>query len=455
METKQLTDQKRVLILTYYWPPSGGAGVQRWLKFTKYLQEYGYEPVIYTADQAEYPVLDNSLAKDIPPGLQVLKTAVWEPYKLYKKFTGQNTKERVVSGFLQEKSGGKKWSRFISLWLRANVFIPDARCFWINPSVKFLRKWLKENKVDLIVSTGPPHSMHVIALKLKKKMNLPWLADFRDPWTNIDFAGDLPMTGYARKRNAFLEKQVLLHANRVSVVSDLMREEFSIPGRPAVQVITNGFDADDFIIPDELIKKDGNFSIVHTGSMNARRNHPLLWKAVAQLCKTNADFNSKVRIRLIGKNDFSVMESIRQAGLEEKTEQIDYLPHDQIIAEQKSASVLLLAINNYGEEEKGFFSPKATLTGKLFEYLAARKPILMIGPQDSQAAAIIKNTGAGQVAGFDDVQTIEQHLLTWFNQFQEGTLEVSSSGIEQFSRKALTKKLAALFDELLLEVNSK
>lgn len=440
---------KKVLILTYYWPPSGGAGVQRWLKFAKYLRDFGYEPVIYTAGQAEYPVLDHSLEKDIPQGIQVIKTPVWEPYKIYKAFTGQKKSERVVSGFLQENSGGKRWTRNVSLWLRANIFIPDARCFWIKPSVRFLSKWLGKNHVDLMVSTGPPHSMHVMALRLRKTHGIPWLADFRDPWTNIDFAADLPMGRFARRRNAALEKQVLQHADCVTVVSDLMREEFSLPGRPAVQVITNGFDPDDFSIPETALRRDEYFSIVHTGSMNARRNHPALWKAIATLCRENPAFAKRLKIRLIGKNDFSVMENIRQEGLESFTEQIDYLPHDKIIAEQQSASVLLLAINNYGDAEHGFFSPRATLTGKLFEYLASGRPVLMIGPADSQAAAIIGETGAGKVAGFNDQHSMENILSSWFDQFKQNKLQVALSGIEKYSRKALTLQMSKLFDRLL------
>jgi glycosyltransferase involved in cell wall biosynthesis len=440
---------KKVLILTYYWPPSGGAGVQRWLKFAKYLREFGYEPIIYTADQAEYPVLDSSLEKDIPQGLLIIKTPVWEPYKLYKAFTGQKKNERVVSGFLQEKASRKQWTRQLSLWLRANIFIPDARCFWIKPSVKFLHKWLQDNPVDLLVSTGPPHSMHVIALRLKRKLRIPWLADFRDPWTNIDFAADLPMSTYAQKRNASLEQQVLRYADCVTVVSDLMREEFSVAGRPPAQVVTNGFDPDDFQIPDEKLKHDGMFSIVHTGSMNTRRNHPVLWQVLGKICRENPSFNERLKIKLIGKNDFSVMDQIKQVGLECKTEQIDYLPHEEIIAEQKSAALLLLAINNYGDQEKGFFSPKATLTGKLFEYLASGRPILMIGPKDSQAAEIIRNCKAGDIAGFEDLQTMETILKAWFELFQRNELTISSQGVEVYSRKELTRKMSVLFNQIL------
>lgn len=438
---------KKVLILTYYWPPSGGAGVQRWLKFTKYLRKYGWEPVIYTAENAEYPVLDPSLSKDIPPGITVLKRPIWEPYQLYKKLTGQRKNDRVYSGFLNDKRKNN-WSYKLSLWLRANIFIPDARRFWIKPSIRYLRNWLKQNPVDLIVSTGPPHSMHLIALGLKKHTGLPWLADFRDPWTNIDFAADLPFTRYSLKKNRFLERTVLQNADQVVVVSNHMQEEFTIPNGAPVSVITNGFDPDDYLVAESFLRKDQLFSIVHTGSLNNRRNHPALWRVLKKLCQENAEFSEKLKIRLIGKNDISVRESIKENSLEEKTEWIDYLPHEQIIAEQKSATILLLSINNFGDGKNGFYSPKGTLTGKLFEYLASARPILMIGPAESQAAEIIKNCKAGDVADFEDESKIKAICEGWFIRFKKGMLETERGLINQFSRVELTGKMVEIFDSL-------
>lgn len=434
---------KKVLIITYYWPPSGGAGVQRWLKFAKYLREFGWEPIIYTAENPEYPIIDASFEKDIPKGLTILKQPIWEPYQLYKKLIGQKKEERVVSGFLQEK-GRKSWAQNLSLWLRGNFFIPDARRFWIKPSIKFLNKWLESNKVDAIVSTGPPHSMHLIAEGIHRKTNLPWLADFRDPWTNIDFADDLNMTSYAIKKNARLEKLVVNSASIITVVSEVMQQEFQALTNKRVEVITNGFDPDDFVIEDSLIINDGKFSIVHTGSLNNRRNQPALWQAISELKTVNQEFEKNCIIRLIGKNDVSIKESLKQFNLLDCCELIDYLPHNEVIAQQKSASVLLLSINNYGESENGFFTPKATLTGKLFEYLASNKPILMIGPTEGQAANVVKYAGGG-VFDFNEVNQIKNGLLKLFN---NRNIKRDSFNINQFSRIELTKKLATLLNQL-------
>ncbi len=436
------------MIITYYWPPSGGAGVQRWLKFVKYLRQFGWEPIVYTALNAEYPILDESFEKDVPKGITILRQPIWEPYHLYKKLIGQKKEVRVVSGFLREK-GSRNWAHSLSVWLRGNVFIPDARRFWISPSIRYLTNWLKSNPVDAVVSTGPPHSMHVIAKGVKKRTGLPWLADFRDPWTNIDFAGDLKMSSFAKRRNEFLEASVLKQADLITVVSDLMQEEFRTKTSKPVEVITNGFDPDDFEVPIELLRNDGKFSIVHTGSLNDRRNQPTLWKALAELRTELPGFSEKLCIRLIGKNDLSVRKSIEEAGLSDLTEWIDYIPHVQIIAEQKSAAVLLLAINNYGEAESKFFSPKATLTGKLFEYLASARPILMVGPTDAQAASVIKNCAAGEVVGFNDSIAMKQSLIKLFNSFQAKTSVNSMNSIESFSRISLTKNLVKCLNSIV------
>jgi glycosyltransferase involved in cell wall biosynthesis len=442
-----LRTMKRVLILTYYWPPSGGAGVQRWLKFVKYLRQFGWEPIVYTADNPEYPVFDASLSKDIPKQLQVLKVPIWEPYQLYKKLIGQKKDERVVSGFLQEK-GRKSWAQNLSLWIRGNVFIPDARRFWIRPSVNYLTKWLNTHPVDAIVSTGPPHSMHLIARDLHRKTGIPWLADFRDPWVNIDFAGDLNMSAFAARRNRVLEKAVLQEADMVTVVSAFMREEFLEKTSKPIHVITNGYDPDDFEVPFEP-HGDGKFRLVHTGSLNNRRDQPALWKALHELTLELPGFADDFRIRLIGKNDVSVSQSIAQAGLSAYLEQMDYVPHSEIVAEQKKAQVLLLSINNYGDQEKGFFSPKATLTGKLFEYLAAGRPILMVGPTEGQAALVITEGKAGAVCDFDAVDAMKSVLSQWYRDWKNGIEWPTSPAALQFSRKTLCGHMARVLDTLV------
>ena len=434
---------KKVLILTYYWPPSGGAGVQRWLKFAKYLREYGYEPIIYTALDAEYPVLDDSLQKDIPHGLEVLRRPIREPYSIYRQFLGKKKEERTYNVFIADDKK-QDWKHKLALYIRANYFIPDARFLWIKPSARFLKDYLKTHRIDLIASTGPPHSMHLIAAKLKAKTGIPWLADFRDPWTTIDFVDDMPFSKKALKKNEKLEKAVLNSADHITVVSDLMKEEFESKTLKPVSLITNGFDHEDFENIN-IVKSADTFTIIHTGSLNNRRNHPAVWEAIAQLRTEHPDLTNKLRIKLIGKTDAEALEDIKAAGLESISEFIDYMSHADVVVEQLKADVLLLMVNRFGATDSGFKSGKGTVTGKLFEYLACKKPILAAGIPDSQINEILTETGSGKVCHYDDVEGMKTFILKCLN---EPVQNADNPKIMQYSRKNLTGKMAELFDKL-------
>ncbi len=435
-----LTIMKRVLIITYYWPPSGGGGVQRWLKFVKYLRRFGWEPVIYTPENPESPQIDQSLAKEIPEGIEVIKTKVWEPYRWYKAFTGRKIDERILTAFLSEKKKPGLAEK-LSIWIRGNVFIPDARRFWIKPSVRFLKNWLNENKVDLIVSTGPPHSMHLIAMQLKEKTGIPWLADFRDPWTNIDYYQDLMLGKRADKKHHVLEQKVLQNADSVSVVSPGMQREFKAIENREYKVIPNGFDSSDFE-GKEVIKPDTDFSLAHIGALVKTRNPLKLWKVLKELCEVDSNFSDLLKIKLIGNIDVFVRESLREYQLLEKVQIQSYLPHNEVVKEQMRAQVLLLLINR---------TPNAhlILTGKLFEYMGAGRPILGIGPQDGDAAQILGKTGAGVMVGFDDEEHLKKTIQDYYKHYIKGTLASTSENVQQYSRLELTREMASQFETLV------
>lgn len=420
---------KKVLVITYYWPPSGGAGVQRWLKFCKYLPEFGWQPIVYTPSNPEMPVEDHSLLKDIPSAVEVIKQPIWEPYEIYKKFVGQKKGEKINTGFLTE-SKKPKLAEKVSVWIRGNFFIPDARVFWVKPSVKFLLEYLKENPVDAIVTTGPPHSMHLIGLELKKRLNIHWIADFRDPWTNIDFYEDLMLTSWADKKHKRLEKKVLESADCVITIGETMKKEFISLGAKNVEVITNGYDEDD-VYKGEIVP-DAKFSIAHIGSLVRSRNPESLWAALSQLCREIANFREVLEIKLVGKVDVSVIDSITKHGLEKNIRKIDYLPHAEISKVQKESTVLLLLLNQTKNS-------KGILTGKLFEYLSAARPILCIGPEDGDTAEIIRETGSGEVVGFGDEDRMREVVMKMFR--EKELHNPSSKGILKYSRKSLTERL--------------
>ena len=428
---------KRVLVITYYWPPSGGAGVQRWLKFVKYLRNFGWEPVVYTPENPEFPETDYSLEKDVPENLEVIKQPIWEPYGTYKRLLGQKKEDKINAAFLSEKKKNSMLENF-SVWMRGNFFIPDARKFWIRPSVKFLLKYLEKKPVSVVISTGPPHSMHLIAMELSQRMKVPWLADFRDPWTNIDFYRELKLSSRADSLHRKLEKQVLGRAGVVTVISRSMAEDCIKLSNRKYEVITNGYDPGDtgFSHPPVIDKK---FSIAHIGTLVSTRNPETLWIALQEIIAGDPQFAADLEIKLVGKADYKVMESIERYGLKSFVNKIDYMPHDEVVKCQQQSAVLLLIINNTP-------NAKMILTGKFFEYLAARRPILCLGPADGDAAAILAETQAGLLAGFGDVSTMKDHIRSLYNDYVSGFQGTKSINIGRYSRLELTRQLAAVLE---------
>lgn len=434
---------KKVLILTYYWPPSGGAGVQRWLKFVKYLREFGWEPIVYTAANGEIPVLDASLEKDIPPNTVVLKTPIWEPYTIYKRFIGRKKEDKINASFLNEnkKTG---LTEKISIWIRGNFFIPDARKFWIRPSTTFLLNYIIKHNITHVISSGPPHSMHLIALNLKKKQpHLRWMADFRDPWTNIDFYEKLMLTNWADKKHHQQELSVLNYADSILSIGASMNNEFidmyKLAGGKNTQkfhTITNGFDTDD--TSRETIIKDKKFSIAHLGTLVKDRNPEVLWKVLNKLLKEHSDFKQQLEIKLVGKVDIFVKEQIEAFGLSQYVNKIDYLPHNEVIKEQQTSKVLLLLVNNTK-------NAKGILTGKFFEYMASGAPILAIGPLEGDLADILTKTNSGVMSDFRDEQSLEKNILNYFNGHLPKRNEQEING---YSRKELTRQLCNLLDNM-------
>jgi hypothetical protein len=429
---------RKVLIITYYWPPSGGAGVQRWLKFSKYFREFGWEPIIYTPLNPEAPALDESLIKDVPADLRILKTPIWEPYSIYKKFARRGKPGKINAGFLSEEKPAGLAER-ISVWIRGNFFIPDARCFWISPSVKFLEKFVASEPVDLIISTGPPHSMHMIALGIKNKFNIPWIADFRDPWTHIDFYDKLNLMLWADRKHKQQEHEVIKNCDKLVTVSSNWAEDFKKLGVETPVVITNGYDPDDF---SEIQIKNPKFELCHVGSVNADRNPVFLWKVIEEICIENETFRKDVVIKFVGNIDYSVKNAFEKCGLTEMLINTGYVNHDEAIAHSSRASVLLLLLNNTP-------NVKGIIPGKLFEYLGAKRPIICIGDPSGDSASILDETMAGITAGFTDKNQMRKVILNYYQKFQSGTLHVDSKQTGQFSRKSLAEKYCGLMNEMV------
>ena len=433
---------KRVLIITYYWPPSGGSGVQRWLKMSKYLPENGWQPVIYTTEGAEYPIVDPSLEKDVAPETEVIRRPIFEPYTFYKKFLGMKKEETVKMGFIQEKEKKKGWKENLSLWIRGNLFIPDARRWWVKPSVKYLKNYLKDHPVDAIISTGPPHSMHLIAMKLKEALGIPWVADFRDPWTEIDYYNDLHLTRCSDRKHHRLERKVLSKADKVVTVAPDGARRLGKIGNRNVRVVYNGFDRDDDA--QTPISLPESFTITYLGVLSKIQNPKNLWQVLGELVKEDEKFNKDLKINIIGQIDNSVSQSIEEQGLAQHVIYSPYIPHDQVSAVHRSSTLLLLLLMPDSEPRA-----KGLLTGKLFEYLASGRPILCIGPEDGDAARILKETQAGVTVRFEDRERMKETIKGLYQKYLENGLpDNSNAEIERYSRRELTKQYAKILNQI-------
>ena len=426
---------RRVLVITYYWPPSGGSGVQRWVKFAKYLPAEGWQPVIYTPDNPERQSEDKSLYADIPDEAEVIRRPITEIYGIYRSLTGKKASAAEVNVVNAQK---KSWKQRLVMWVRGNAFIPDPRISWVRPSVRFLKKYLAEHPVDLIVTTGPPHSMHLIGRGLKRATGIPWIADFRDPWTKIFYFKHLSLSRWARRRHERLEQSVLDEATAVVAVSPLVQDDFVSATRTPVHLVTNGYDPDDY---EQPVEPDGFFNLTHTGLFAADGNPVSLWKILGEKVAQDPEFARMLRLRLVGKTDVQVLEAIRNAGLSANLTDLGYRDHQTAVREQLGASVLLLPLRQEPEY-------RATLPGKLFEYLGARRPVLGIGQTDGAMARILSGTGAGQTFDWPDEAGLRSAIDRLWADFRAGRAVSLSEDLSVYSRRSTARCMAALFQEI-------
>ena len=436
---------KRVLIISYYWPPTGGSGVQRWVKFAKYLPAEGWQPVIYTPENPEQLAVDASLEAEVPAEAEVIRRRIVEPYEMYKKLLRKSGHSKEAVEVNPVNAQNKSFLQKVAMWIRGNFFRPDPRCLWIRPSVKFLKEYLKEHPVDLIVSTGPPQSMHLIGRLLAKETGLPWIADFRDPWTKIFYFKHLQMTRTTVKWHKKMEKKVLDDATVVVAVSPLVQQEFQAMTQTPVELITNGFDECDFTATKNTEANGGpdrEFVITHTGLFAADGNPTVLWDVLAEKCSKDESFKKLMKIKLVGKTDEQILKSIEDAGLSGNLEDMGYQPHAVAVEQQRKASLLILPLRKEPEY-------KAVLPGKLFEYLASWRPVLGIGQTDGAMSMILNNTKTGLVLNWDDKMSIEKYIDICWKDHLNGRLSVEDADISQFTRRNLTRRMAQLFDKLI------
>ena len=421
---------KKVLIITYYWPPSGGAGVQRWLKFAKYLPEFGWQPVILTVDPqyASYPQRDESLAKEIGPDCLVYTTKSFELYNLYKLISGK--KEVPYGGFANESK--ESFLQKVSKFLRGNFLLPDPRKGWNKYALKKAEELIREFNIETVVTTSPPHSTQLIGLKLKKRHNIKWIADLRDPWTNIYYYHQFKHTAIARKIDQNYERKVIEQADLIVSVSEDVKRIFAEKSRMPIAektiVVPNGYDVDDFKLKD--IPVENRKIITYTGTISEAYDVDKLLEALVRL---NDKLKAELLIRFVGKIPLTVEQRFRDTGLE--IELVGYVDHNKSIEYLLRSDLLLLVLPKVKNN-------KGILTGKFFEYLAAQKPILAIGPVDGDLARIILDTNCGRIFDYTDSGGMIRFIHNVFDPENQLAKSVST---ELYSRRELTRKIAGLF----------
>ncbi|HMJ67462.1 MAG TPA: glycosyltransferase family 4 protein [Cyclobacteriaceae bacterium] len=431
--------QKKVLIVTYYWPPSGGSGVQRWLKFVKYLDKAGWETFILTPDNPSFSVSDPSLSRDVPANAEVLRLPIWEPYDAFFKLSGLLGKKKPLASDLIA-TGKKSMFQRISGWVRGNFFIPDPRIFWIKPAVTFLNEFVKSNQIDKIITTGPPHSIHLIGLRLKKKNpGLKWIADFRDPWSEWDLLDTLSLTDYARNKHKSLEKQVLQKADRVITIAPYHVKRFESSGGRKVDLVTNGFDTDDFEQVKKVVTK--KFTIRHTGIVDELRDPRPFMLALKSVVEKNSAMKDQVAVEFIGNVNSSFREFVKNdAVLAHITKFTPTIPHKDLLQLYGQTDLLLLVLAHTA------LAP-GNLPGKLFEYLASGIPVVAIGPVDGDAADLLMKSTAGDIFSREDETGMKQMLHKHYDLWTKGGAP-STTDASMFTRKKLTDQLIGILDSL-------
>ncbi|AQX08125.1 glycosyl transferase family 1 [Elizabethkingia ursingii] len=428
--------QKKILIITYYWPPAGGPGVQRWLKFAKYLPENNWEPIIYTPENPSYPLLDESLVKDVPKNIQIIQNKIWEPYQFAEKLNKKNKKFKAGQF---DVGKNQSWKSKLSIFVRGNFFIPDARKFWVNPSISFLKKYLEANPVDVIVTTGPPHSLHLIGKGLKKYFPaIKWIADFRDPWTEISYYKHLKLTSWADQKHRKLEKEVFQNADITLATSYGDAENFRKAGANSA-CITNGFDKEEL---NKKSVKNSKFTLSYIGVLEQLRNPENLWKVLSDIVQEDSDFAQNFELRFVGRVDDIILENLQSSPLKDNLNLVGYIPHEQSVKEMENADMLL--ITNFPKQESAGIIP-----GKIFEYLATQNPILSVGPEKADVEKILNETKAGDHFTYQDHEAIRSFVLQNYNNWKNNTVNQNSENLMQFSRRNLTTNLASLLNSIV------
>ncbi len=436
---------KKVLIISYYFPPSGGPGVQRVLKFVKYLPQFGWEPVVLTVEDGDFPARDESLLKEIPEGTKVYRTKIFEPYKLYKRFTGMDSKSPIDVENIPKEGDKPTFKSLITGFVRSNFFIPDARRGWKKYAVKTGLKVIRDEGIQLLYSSSPPYTCSLIARDLKRKTKLKWVAGFRDPWTG--FLNTPKRKGIAKNLDLGYEYSCYKEADNIDVAwpgikDDILRKHPDLDAGK-IEHVSNGYDDEDF--SGIRVQKDSKiFTVTYTGSMYGVRNPKEFLEAAEKLYEEKKLFPADVTFNFVGRFSAEIKEMFSSSSFKDSINVVSYVSHGESIAYLINSDALLLIIDDTKDVSR-------IVPGKVYEYLGAQKPIIAIGQKESDIEKLLSETGAGKICEHGDVNSVKELILEYFSAFKNKTnvKGFDPEKIIQYSRRNQTGKLSKVFDKLI------
>lgn len=426
------TTRKKVLILTYYWPPAGGPGVQRVLKLVKYLPDFGWDPIILTVKDGEYPAFDPSLEKEIPPSCRVIQTRTVEFFKAFRTLSGKGEK-KPADIYLLKHRGMKPRERLFT-WIRQAFFVPDARLGWIPFAISKGVQVIREEQPDLIFSCSPPHSLQIAAYFLAHQHRLPWVADFRDPWTDAFWEKSVPRPTLSHRLNIAIEQRIIRGAHAITTVSAGFKELLLKRQHTKAYVLPNAYDNTDFEVKKQ---RSPTFRITYAGNISASQNPVQLFGALAKL---RARYGSLLEIHFYGTFHRQVLDSIEEAQLRDIIHLHDYLPHKQVVSKITDSDLLILLIPKH--------DGKGILTGKVYEYLATQNFILGISNEHGEVGQLLEECRCGTLCSYDEdpFDILYEQVGLW----QQGIpLRPNIAAIRQYERKNIARKLAHIFEQQL------
>lgn len=392
----------------------------------KHLPEFSWTPSVLTVEEETFTQKDESLLKEIDHSLHVIKSKTFEPFGIYKKFTGRKKDEQLIASETISLDN-KSLAHRLSIWIRMNLFVPDARIGWYPSAVKKGKEFLAAHKQDIIVTIGPPHSTHLIGRKLSRKFNLPHIPVLIDPWVDIIYYKNFKRNIFTRKIDSYLEKSVLRNAAKVVFVTESTRVDY----RRKYSFLQNkshvlywGYNEKDFnsinTIKDPQLK-----TIVHAGNIFDYQNPKKFWKNI----RNEIIDGKKIRLKFIGTVSGGIKNAVAEAGLSQHTDYIGFLPYQEMLIHLSSASALLVCATE-----------KRHMPGKLFEYLRTGKPIIAFGDDNEEVNSILRSTNAGMLFDYNS------DAAEFFRRY--GDFKTDLNVVKQFDRRVIAEKFANILNNI-------